>query len=134
MSVGYVPEFFSKFKSNLFSTIQIPVPNKYRLPNNYSFSEYQNYCLNKLEKLFSQNNSIAAFVMESGAQVAGGVIIYPKGFQSKISKICKKHNVLLVLDEIETAFNVSITLEETLKIENVGDFKKILKEKGINFE
>jgi len=104
MSVGYVPEFFSKFKSNLFSTIQIPVPNKYRLPNGYSFSEYQDYCLNKLEKLFSQNHSIAAFVMESGAQVAGGVIIYPKGFQSKISKICKKHNVLLVLDEIATGF------------------------------
>jgi len=104
MSVGYVPEFFSKFKSNLFSTIQIPVPNKYRFPNSYSFSEYQDHCLNKLEKLFSQNNSIAAFVMESGAQVAGGVIIYPKGFQSMVSKICKKHNVLLVLDEIATGF------------------------------
>ncbi len=28
MSVGYVPEFFGKFKKQLFSTIQIPVPNK----------------------------------------------------------------------------------------------------------
>ena len=26
MSVGYVPEFFSKFRSKLFSTIQFPVP------------------------------------------------------------------------------------------------------------
>jgi len=40
----------------------------------------------------------------------------------------------VLLDEIESAFNVSITLEEALEIENVGDFKKILKEKGINFE
>jgi len=40
----------------------------------------------------------------------------------------------VLLDEIESAFNVSITLEEVLEIENVGDFKKILKEKGINFE
>ena len=31
MSVGYVPEFFGKFKKQLFSTIQFPVPNKYRL-------------------------------------------------------------------------------------------------------
>ena len=38
------------------------------------------------------------------------------------------------LDEIESAFNVSITMDETLDIKNVGDFKKILKEKGINFE
>ena len=40
----------------------------------------------------------------------------------------------VLLDEIESAFNISITLEEALEIENVGDFKKILKEKGINFE
>ena len=104
MSVGYVPEFFSKFKSKLFSTIQIPVPNKYRIPNGYSYSEFQNYCLDKLDKLLSKDNSIAAFVMESGAQVAGGVIIYPNGFQKKISKTCKKHGVLLVLDEVATGF------------------------------
>jgi len=104
MSVGYVPEFFSKFRSKLFSTIKIPVPNKYRIPNGYSYSEFQNYCLDKLDKLLSKDNSIAAFVMESGAQVAGGVIIYPNGFQKKISKICKKHGVLLVLDEVATGF------------------------------
>ena len=43
-------------------------------------------------------------------------------------------NGYVLLDEIELAFNVSFTLEEALEIENVGDFKKILKEKGINFE
>jgi len=40
----------------------------------------------------------------------------------------------VLLDEIELDFNVNITMEETLEIKNVGDFKKILKEKGINFE
>jgi len=104
MSVGYVPEFFSKFKSKLFPTIQVPVPNKYRLPKKFSFSEYQKFCLNKIEKLFSKDKSIAAFVMESGAQVAGGVIIYPPGFQKKISLLCQKYNVLLVLDEVATGF------------------------------
>lgn len=104
MSVGYVPEFFSKFKSNLFSTNQIPVPNKYHLPKGITFLEYQKFCLDKIEKLFSKDDSIAAFVMESGAQVAGGVIIYPSGFQKKISQLCHKHNVLLVLDEVATGF------------------------------
>ena len=42
--------------------------------------------------------------MESGAQIAGGVVIYPNGFQKKISKMCKKHNVLFILDEIATGF------------------------------
>jgi len=104
MSVGYVPKFFSKFKKQLFSTIQFPVPNQYKVPKRFTFSDYQNYCLEKIEKRLSDNDNIAAFVMESGAQVAGGVIIYPKGFQRKISQLCKKYGVLLVLDEIATGF------------------------------
>ena len=104
MSVGYVPEFFSKFKKQLFSTIRIPVPNKYRVPNDYTYLEYQNYCLNKIKKLFSKDDSIAVFVMESGAQVAGGVIIYPDGFQRKIKNLCKKYDILFVLDEVATGF------------------------------
>jgi len=104
MSVGYVPEFFGKFKKQLFSTIQFPVPNKYRIPKGYTYLDYQNYCLDKIEKQLSKDDKIAAFVMESGAQVAGGVVIFPKGFQKKISQLCKKHNVLFVLDEIATGF------------------------------
>jgi adenosylmethionine-8-amino-7-oxononanoate aminotransferase len=104
MAVGYVPQFFGKFKKQLFSTLQFPVPNPYRTPKGYTNVDYQNYCLEKIEKTFSKDDKIAAFVMESGAQVAGGVVIYPKGFQNKISKICKKHNVLFVLDEIATGF------------------------------
>ena len=104
MSVGYVPEFFGKFKKQLFSTIQFPVPNKYRVPKGMNLSDYQNDCLEKIEKKFVKNNNIAVFVMESGAQVAGGVIIYPKGFQQKINQLCKKYDVLFVLDEIATGF------------------------------
>jgi adenosylmethionine-8-amino-7-oxononanoate aminotransferase len=59
-------------------------------------SDYQNDCLETIEKRFSKNNNIAAFIMESGAQMAGGVIIYPKEFQKRISKLCKKYDVLFV--------------------------------------
>ena len=104
MSVGYIPEFFDKFKKQLFSTVQIPVPNRYRTPNKFSFLEYQEFCLDKIEKQMAKDNNIAAFVMESGAQVAGGVVIYPKNFQKKIQQLCKKYGVLFVLDEIATGF------------------------------
>ena len=104
LAVGYVPEFFGKFKKQLFPTIKIPVPNKYRIPKGFSYFDYQNFCIDEIEKQFSKDDKIAAFVMESGAQVAGGVIIFPKEFQRKISKLCKKYNVLLVLDEIATGF------------------------------
>ena len=104
MSVGYVPEFFSKFRSKLFSTLQFKVPRSYNLPKNVTEKEFEDDCIKKIEKKLSNDDRIAAFVMESGAQVAGGVNIYPKNFQKRVNTICKKHNVLFVLDEIATGF------------------------------
>jgi adenosylmethionine-8-amino-7-oxononanoate aminotransferase len=67
--------------------------------------------------------------MESGAQVAGGVIIYPKGFQRKISQLCKKYNVLFVLDEIATGFGrlgSMIQYEEQKSIPDIASYGKML--------
>ncbi|GKS67528.1 adenosylmethionine-8-amino-7-oxononanoate aminotransferase [Nitrosarchaeum sp.] len=129
MSAGYVPEFFGKFKKYLFPTIQIPVPNKYRIPKGYNYLDYQNFCLDKIEKQFSKDDKIASLVMESGAQVAGGVIIFPKEFQMKINKLCKKYNVLLVLDEIATGFGrlgSMIQYTEQKSIPDIVSYGKML--------
>ena len=40
----------------------------------------------------------------------------------------------ILLDEIESEFNVNFTMEESLQIKKVEDFKIILKEKGIDIE
>ena len=40
----------------------------------------------------------------------------------------------VLLDEIETNFDVKFTMDESLEIEKIEDFKNILKKKGINFE
>jgi len=121
MSVGYVPEFFSKFKQQLFSTIRFPVPNKYRLPKEFTLNEYQNQCLDHIEKKLSKDEKIAAFVMESGAQVAGGVIIFPHGFQKKIAKLCRKYGVLFVLDEVATGFGRLGSLVEYIAQDSIPD-------------
>ena len=123
MSVGYVPEFFSKFKSKLFSTIQFKVPRQYCMPKNISFKEFENDCIEKIERRLSADNTIAAFVMESGAQVAGGVNIYPKNFQKRIDAICKKNNVLFVLDEIATGFG---RLGSMIEYKNQGCYPDIV--------
>ena len=104
MSVGYIPLFFSNFQKHLFSVIRTPVPHKYRMPDKFSFKEYQNFCLEKIEKTLAGDNHIAAFIRESGAQVAGGVVIYPPHFQKKVSRLCKKYDVLFILDEVATGF------------------------------
>ena len=129
MSIGYVPEFFSKFRSKLFSTIQFPVPRSFRIPEKLSAKEYEEQCISKIEKRLEKDNSIAAFVMESGAQMAGGVIIYPKNFQKRIARICKKNNVLLVLDEIATGFGrlgSLIEYESQNSIPDIVSFGKMI--------
>ena len=129
MSVGYVPEFFGKFKKQLFSTIQFPVPNNYRIPKGFTSSDYQNECLEKIEKRFSEKDNIASFIMESGAQMAGGVIIYPKGFQNKIGNLCKKYNILFVLDEIATGFGrlgSMVQYQEQKSIPDIVAYGKML--------
>mgnify|MGYP003624023564 CR=1 FL=1 len=104
MSLGYVPGFFSPYKPVLFSAIHTPTPLSYRIPKGYSYQDYQEFCLDEVEKTLRKRNDIAAFVMESGAQVAGGVVIYPSKFQKKISSLCKEYDVLFILDEIATGF------------------------------
>ena len=67
--------------------------------------------------------------MESGAQMAGGGVIFPKGFQRKISQLCKKYDVLFVLDEIATGFGrlgSMIQYEEQKSIPDVVAYGKML--------
>lgn len=52
-----------------------------------------------LEKAITPNT--AAFLFEP-IQGEGGVIIPPQGYLSKVSEICKKHNVLCIADEVQT--------------------------------
>ena len=129
MSLGYVQSFFSKYKPMLFEVLRTPSPNSYRIPHGFSYEEYQDFCLERVEKTLSKNNDIAAFVMESGAQVAGGVIIYPAGFQKKISKLCKKYDVLFILDEVATGFGrlgSMIEYEAQDSVPDIVSFGKML--------
>ncbi|MDE1861556.1 MAG: adenosylmethionine--8-amino-7-oxononanoate transaminase [Thaumarchaeota archaeon] len=102
MSLGYVPAFFSSYKPLLFPAFRTPAPDRYRLPPGFTFERFQDHCLDKIEGVLSKHENIAAFVMESGAQVAGGVTIFPDGFQKKVGKICRDHGALFILDEIAT--------------------------------
>jgi putrescine aminotransferase len=48
-------------------------------------------------------DNVAAFIGEP-IQGAGGVIIPPKSYWPEVERICRKHNVLIVSDEVITGF------------------------------
>ena len=104
MSVGFVANFFESYKSILLKTFRVPSPKDYEFKYEVE-SEIVDKCLDLTEKKLKKYSSkISAMIMESGAQIAGGVSIYPRNYQKKISELCKKYDVLLILDEIATGF------------------------------
>lgn len=54
---------------------------------------------NALEEAITPNT--AAFLVEP-VQGEGGIIVPPEGYLKRCAEICKKHNVLLICDEIQT--------------------------------
>ena len=59
--------------------------------------------LEAFEKAAS-NPNVCAYITEP-MQGEAGIIIPPKGWLSEIQKICKKHNVLLICDEIQSGMS-----------------------------
>lgn len=102
MSLSHIPEFFSRFKNHTIKIEKLISPGSKSMANKDEDTLLQ-HCYNATEKRLAKGD-VAALFMESGAQMAGGVHIYPKGYQAHISKICKKYDTLLVLDEIATGF------------------------------
>jgi adenosylmethionine---8-amino-7-oxononanoate aminotransferase len=103
MSIGYVPEYFRPYKSVLRLSKRISPPKSATLDDMRNHVK-QNY-IESLEKFFSKySETCCAMVMESGAQIAGGVNVYPHGFQKVVSELCSKYGILLIVDEIATGF------------------------------
>jgi adenosylmethionine---8-amino-7-oxononanoate aminotransferase len=104
MSLGYIENFFRAYRPILLNVYRVPTPLLYgsKFTNERDLVEW---CLEKTEAVLKrQKDRCAALIMESGAQIAGGAIIYPAGYQRKIAKLCREYDVLLILDEIATGF------------------------------
>ena len=121
MSIGFVANFFESYKSILLKTFRVPSPKDYEFKYKVE-SEIVDKCLDLTEKKLKKYSSkISAMIMESGAQIAGGVSIYPRNYQKKISELCKKYDVLLILDEIATGFGRLGNMIEYEKQKSIPD-------------
>jgi putrescine---pyruvate transaminase len=85
---------------------QIAAPWTYRNPFNESDSaRLAQLCANMLEDeiQFQGADTVAAFIMEP-VMGAGGVIVPHESFMPMVREICDRHGVLLIADEVITAF------------------------------
>ncbi len=80
-----------------------PYPYPYRSP----FASHQqtvDFCVCKLEELFTLHvdpEDVAAVVVEP-VLGEGGVVVPPPSFLPRVQELCRRHGILLVVDEVQT--------------------------------
>jgi adenosylmethionine-8-amino-7-oxononanoate aminotransferase len=83
------------------SAIRTPMPED--CPEEMSYEEFSLQCAHELEVLIERTGSVAAFIIEPVLGSAGVVIPPPEYFR-EIRSICRKYDVLLIVDEVATGF------------------------------
>ena len=105
-SVNGNANFRTQYEPLLPGCFHIPAPYTYRNPFNESDpAKLAQLCLQALddEIAFQGAGTIAAFIMEP-ILGAGGVIVPHASFMPGVAEICRKNGILLIADEVITAF------------------------------
>jgi adenosylmethionine-8-amino-7-oxononanoate aminotransferase len=105
-SVNGNANFRTMYEPLLPGCFHIPAPYTYRNPfNETDPAKLAQLCLQALEDeiAFQSATTIAAFIMEP-VLGAGGVIPPHRTFMPGVEAICRKHDILLIADEVITAF------------------------------
>ena len=105
-SVNGNVRFREQYEPLLPGCFHIPAPNTYKNPFGESDPEkLARLCAKALESEieFQRPSTIAAFIMEP-VLGAGGVIVPHESFMPEVARICRKHGVLLIADEVITGF------------------------------
>lgn len=105
-SVNGNANFRTPYEPLLPGCHHIPAPYTYRNPfNEDDPARLAQLCLNALEDeiAFQGAGTIAAFIMEP-ILGAGGVIPPHPSFMPGVEAICRRHGILLIADEVITAF------------------------------
>lgn len=101
VSVGGVARFHAMFEPLLFPALRLPAPDTYRRDDGVNDEQLTRNALAQLEQLLSESaGEVAALVMEPLVQCAAGMLTHPPGFLAGVRELTKKHDVLLVLDEV----------------------------------
>lgn len=105
-SVNGNQKFRRNYEPLLAGCFHIPAPWTYHNPFDETDPErLSELCVSALEAeiKFQGADTIAAFIMEP-VLGAGGVIVPPASFMPAVREVCDRHGILLIADEVITAF------------------------------
>ncbi len=113
VSVGGVDLYHQLYKPLTFKTFRARAPYCYRCPENPrpGFTGYAPLpncglaCLEDFRQIVSQHaEEICAVIVEPRLLAAGGMIVYPVEYLKGLVEIARKHDVLVIFDEVATGF------------------------------
>ncbi len=105
MSVNGNTNFRRAYEPLLPGCFHVDTPWLYRNPYTEDPLRLGEICAELLEReiVFQGPDTVAAFIAEP-VQGAGGVIVPPPNYWPLVRKICDRHGVLLIADEVVTGF------------------------------
>jgi adenosylmethionine-8-amino-7-oxononanoate aminotransferase len=83
----------------------VSAPYLYRRPEGTTEEEFCDQLVDELEQKIQEMGpeNVAAFFAEP-IQGAGGVLVPPAGYHRRMQEVCRRYDVLYVMDEVVTAF------------------------------
>ncbi|OVE75306.1 adenosylmethionine--8-amino-7-oxononanoate transaminase [bacterium F11] len=134
VSLGSVGPFHSKFKPLLFKSHFAMAPSCFRCPFNKNREPHRTrlgerirkvphpgdrntvtgcawQCLSDVQRILKKKSKdLAAAVIEPVVQGATGINVMPPGYVAGFSRLCRRHGILLIADEVATGFGRTGTL------------------------
>jgi adenosylmethionine-8-amino-7-oxononanoate aminotransferase len=105
MSASEDSIFTRPFASMLFAVHRAHAPYCYRCPLGLERAACAIDCLADLDgRLAAFGNSVAGVIVEPMLQGAGGMIVWPAEFLAGVRRLCDRHGVLMIADEVLTGF------------------------------
>jgi len=106
VSLGGMDLFHERFGRLLFDTIKVPTPHLYRHP--FSTDDEKEvtarYFSITEELIVKHGEQACGFIIEPLIQGAAGMIVHPKGYLKHVRDLTRKHDILLIADEVAVGF------------------------------
>jgi len=105
MSVGYSETFHRFHRKLLFPVVRMNPPHVFRYHQGMSETDALRTAVKEAEEtMIANRDTLAAVIMEPLMQGAAGMWAHPIEYVSAIGEICRRHQILFILDEVATGF------------------------------
>jgi adenosylmethionine-8-amino-7-oxononanoate aminotransferase len=105
LSATGIPPYWEHFGPRPPGFLHVTPPYAYRHGEGMSEDEFVQSLVDELEKTIAEEgpDTVAAFIGEP-VQGAGGIVVPPDSYWKAIAPVLKKHDILLIFDEVITGF------------------------------